>query len=228
MSEPAIRLRGVRRHYDDGRVEALRGIDLEVARGEFVALMGPSGSGKSTLLNLIGAMDLPSEGEVWLDGVLLRAARDLDDVRARKVGFVFQMHNLIPVLTAEQNVEIPMVPRPIPRAARRERARALLGQVGLGHRVATNVKKLSGGERQRVAIARAIANEPPILLADEPTGNLDSATGREVMSVLHEVRKRTGMTLVLVTHNEEICEGADRLLRMHDGMLLAEPTDRRP
>jgi len=219
MSDPAIRLVRVTRSFDDGRVQALRGVDLEIARGEFVAVMGPSGSGKSTLLNLIGAMDVPTSGEVWLDGVRLELARHLDEVRAAKVGFIFQMHNLIPVLTAEQNVEIPLIPGRLSRAERLKRSRLLLEQVGLGHRAGANVRKLSGGERQRVAIARALANEPPILLADEPTGNLDSATGREVMSLLHEVRRRIGATLVLVTHNEEICEGADRRLRMHDGRL---------
>jgi putative ABC transport system ATP-binding protein len=219
MSDPLVTLRGVTRAFDRGRVVAVDRIDLEIARGEFVALTGPSGSGKTTLLNLVGAMDLADEGEVVVDGAAIRDRESMERVRATKIGFVFQRHNLIPVLNAVENVEIPMVPRPLSRRARRERAARLLGQVGLGDRLRTNVRVLSGGERQRVAVARAMANEAPLILADEPTGNLDSRTGHEVMGVLHALRARTGAALVLVTHNLEICEGCDRHLQMHDGRL---------
>ena len=217
MSDALIRFRQVTRSFENGRVVALDHVDLEIARGEFVAVMGPSGSGKTTMLNLMGAMDLPTSGTVTVDGVELTDKKTLDRVRATRIGFVFQMHNLIPVLTAAQNVEIPMIPNGRSKEQRRERALELLGQVGLRDRAKTNVRVLSGGERQRIAIARAMANEPPLLLADEPTGNLDSRTGHEVMEVLHDLRKRTGAALVLVTHNESICAGCDRKLRMLDG-----------
>jgi len=219
MSEPLVTFRGVRRTFEGGSIVALDDVDLEIGGGEFVAVTGPSGSGKTTLLNLMGAMDLPTDGEVCVAGVPLVDKRSLEDVRARSIGFVFQMHNLIGVLSAAENVEIPMLPRKHRRRARRARALELLDQVGLRDRADSNVRVLSGGERQRVAIARAIANEPPLVLADEPTGNLDSHTGHEVMEVLHDLRRRTGTALVLVTHNEEICEGCDRWFRMLDGRL---------
>jgi putative ABC transport system ATP-binding protein len=217
MSEPLLRLEHVTKTFERGRVVALDGVDLEVARGEFVAVVGPSGSGKTTLLHLMGAMDTPSTGSVFVDGVPLDDPRRLESVRATKVGFVFQMHNLIPVLTAAENVEVPLVPRRMPRSERRRRALELLDLVGLGRFARTNVRLLSGGERQRVAVARALANDPPLLLADEPTGNLDSATGRSVMEALHLLRSRSGAALVLVTHNEELCKGADKLVRIQDG-----------
>jgi putative ABC transport system ATP-binding protein len=217
MSEPLVRFAGVTRTFEQGRIVALDHLDLEIARGEFVAVTGPSGSGKTTFLNLMGAMDLPSDGTVVVDGIEVRDRASMERVRAEKIGFIFQMHNLIPVLSAAENVEIPLIPRPIGRRARRARAMELLGLVGLAARADTNVRVLSGGERQRVSIARAIANEPPLLLADEPTGNLDRRTGFEVMDAIHDLRKRTGAALVLVTHDEEICQGADRHLRMLDG-----------
>ena len=219
MSEPVVRLVAVTRTFERGRVVALGGVDLDIGRGEFVAVTGPSGCGKTTLLNMIGAMDLPTSGEVWVDGVRVDSAASMETVRASKIGFVFQMHNLIPVLNAVENVEIPLVPRRVPRRERRGKARAWLERVGLAHRAESNVRVLSGGERQRVAIARALVHEPALLLADEPTGNLDSSTGHEVMNVLHDVRRRTGAALVLVTHNEEMCEGCDRRIRMVDGRL---------
>jgi ABC-type lipoprotein export system ATPase subunit len=169
-------------------------------------------------LNLMGAMDLPDEGQVLFDGRPIDSRRAMERVRAERIGFVFQMHNLIPVLRAAENVEVPLVR--LNRRERRERARNLLGYVGLGHRAEADVRGLSGGERQRVAIARALANDPALILADEPTGNLDSKTGHEVMEVLHAARKRTGATLVLVTHNLEICEGADRHVKLHDGKVV--------
>jgi len=215
-----VELRRVRRVFEGGGVVALDGVDLTLHRGQFVAVTGPSGSGKTTLLNLMGAMDLPDEGQVLFEGRPIDSLRAMERVRAERIGFVFQMHNLIPVLHAAENVEVPLVPR-LPRAARRERARKLLGEVGLAHRADADVRGLSGGERQRVAIARALANDPALILADEPTGNLDSRTGHEVMEVLHAARRRTGATLVLVTHNLEICEGSDRHVKLHDGRIEA-------
>ena len=219
--EALIRFDNVTRSFENGRVVALDAVDLSIQRGEFVTVMGPSGSGKTTMLNLMGAMDLPTSGTVSVDGIGLTDRQTLDRVRSSRIGFVFQMHNLIPVLNAVQNVEIPMIPGDLTKAQRRERALELLDQVGLRDRADTSVRVLSGGERQRIAIARAMANEPPLLLADEPTGNLDSTTGHEVMNVLHELRKRTGAALVLVTHNEDICGGCDRMLRMLDGRVAS-------
>jgi putative ABC transport system ATP-binding protein len=222
MSEGAsgalVELRRVRRVFEGGAVVALDGVDLKLLRGEFVAVTGPSGSGKTTLLNLMGAMDLPDEGDVIFDGRRIDSRREMERVRAERIGFVFQMHNLIPVLRAAENVEVPLVR--MARHERRERARLLLAEVGLIHRADADVRGLSGGERQRVAIARALANDPALILADEPTGNLDSRTGHEVMEVLHAARKRTGATLVLVTHNLEMCEGADRHVKLHDGKIV--------
>jgi putative ABC transport system ATP-binding protein len=215
-----VELRSVRRVFEGGSVIALDGVDLALGRGEFVAVTGPSGSGKTTLLNLMGAMDLPDEGEILFEGRRVDSRRAMERVRAERIGFVFQMHNLIPVLRAAENVEVPLVPR-LARGARRERARKLLEGVGLAHRAEADVRGLSGGERQRVAIARALANDPALILADEPTGNLDSRTGHEVMEVLHAARRRTGATLVLVTHNLEICEGADRHVKLHDGKIVS-------
>jgi len=217
MSDPLVTFRGVTRRFEGGRIVALDHVDLVIGRGEFVAVTGPSGSGKTTLLNVMGAMDLPDEGEVILDGERVDSPAAMERVRAAKIGFVFQMHNLIPVLGAAENVAIPLVPDGLPRTAMRARALELLDAVGLRHRADTNVRVLSGGERQRVAIARAMVKEPPLILADEPTGNLDSVTGHEVMEVLHALRRRTGAALVLVTHNLEICAGADRHIRLHDG-----------
>ena len=219
MSDALVELRRVRRVFEGGSVIALDGIDLALGRGEFVAVTGPSGSGKTTLLNLMGAMDLPDEGEILFEGRRIDSRRAMERVRAERIGFVFQMHNLIPVLRAAENVEVPLVPR-MRRAGRRARARKLLEDVGLGHRADADVRGLSGGERQRIAIARALANDPALILADEPTGNLDSRTGHEVMDVLHAARRRTGATLVLVTHNLEICEGSDRHVKLHDGRIV--------
>jgi putative ABC transport system ATP-binding protein len=220
MSDPLVTLRGVKRWFEGGRVQALRGVDLEIGRGEFASVTGPSGSGKSTLLNLIGAMDLPDEGEIEVDGMRLVDDRSMERVRAEKIGFVFQRFNLLPTLNAVENVEIPLVGRNgASRRERRARALELLDLVGLRDRAGSGVRVLSGGEQQRVAIARAMIHEPTLILADEPTGNLDSKTGHEVMSVLHDMRLRTGATLVLVTHNLEICEGADRHFELLDGRL---------
>ena len=219
MNEPLVRVNKAKKTFEGGLVIALDEVSLEIEAGSFVAITGPSGSGKTTLLNIVGAMDVPDSGEVFIDGELVASGRELDSIRARKIGFVFQMHNLIPVLTARQNVEIPMLPRPLTSKERRTRALQLLDGVKLKKRAESSVLGLSGGERQRVAIARALANSPPLLLADEPTGNLDSRTGEEVMGLLHEQRGRVGATLILVTHNEELCRDADQHIRMQDGKI---------
>ncbi len=220
MSDAAVaRLSGVSKTFEHGRIVAVDSLDLEVVAGEFIAVTGPSGSGKSTLLNLMGAMDRPTKGEVSIDGELLANAAIMERVRSRKIGFVFQMHNLIPVLTAKQNVVVPLWPHRVSKAERRERATDLLTRVGLADRIDTNVKVLSGGERQRVALARALVTNPRLLLADEPTGNLDTTTGFEVMELMHAMRRQVGSALVLVTHDESICQGADRRFQMQDGRL---------
>lgn len=218
MNDPAVRAVNLVKRYP-GEVLALAGVSLEVPRGAFVCVMGPSGSGKSTLLNLIGALDVPTAGEVFLNGRPLSEERDLDSVRAREVGFVFQLHNLLPTLTAVENVEIPMMALRVPRRERRRRAAALLEQVGMAHRRDFTAARLSGGERQRVALARALANRPSVILADEPTGDVDSRTGEQILECLQEARRRTGATLIVVTHNPEVARGADRTWLMKDGRL---------
>jgi len=219
MSDAAVRTVDLAKHYEGGQIRALNGVSMEVARGEFACIMGPSGSGKSSLLHCVGALDVPTSGEVWLNGRPLAGERDLDRVRAREVGFIFQLHNLIPTLTSVENVEIPMMALAKPRAERRRRAEELLDMVGLSHRRGSIATKLSGGERQRVAIARALANEPGLILADEPTGDVDSRTGDQIMATILDARRRCGATLVVVTHNPRVSWEADRVLEMRDGLL---------
>jgi ABC-type lipoprotein export system ATPase subunit len=216
----------VRKAFDDGRIRALEDVSLRVAPGELVALTGRSGSGKSTLLNLIGALDRPDAGAISVDGRALDG--DGDAYRAGTVGFVFQFHNLIPVLSAAENVQVPMIGRGAPRSERAQRAVDLLGEVGLAARARAFPPTLSGGERQRVAIARALANDPPLLLADEPTGALDSATGAQIVSLLARLRETRGMTILLVTNDRAVADRADRVVELQDGRLLAaEGFDRR-
>ena len=210
--------------YGDGaEVRALDGLTMTVERGEFVAVMGPSGSGKSTLLHILGALDRPTSGEVWVNGQNLARIRDLDTFRARKVGFVFQLHNLIPTLTARENVEVPMMGQPVGRRERRRRAEELLERVGLRDRMNHLPNQMSGGERQRVAIARALANNPALLLADEPTGNLDSQSGAEVVALMRELNRDLGTTII-VTHDPSVARRADRILLMRDGRIVKEMT----
>ncbi|MEM7305369.1 MAG: ABC transporter ATP-binding protein [Planctomycetota bacterium] len=217
-----LEARNLVKSYDNGRVRALDHVDLVLERGEFVSIVGPSGSGKSTLLHMLGALDRPDEGSVVLDGVDLTREKRLDRIRAKSLGFVFQLHNLVPTLTAEENVELPMVGVGVPRPDRRTRAGELLELVGLHGRSTHIPSKLSGGQRQRVAIARALANDPPLLLADEPTGDLDQASGRQVMELLEGLRRDRGLTLVLVTHDLELAKRADRTIRILDGKIAAE------
>ncbi len=221
---PAIvETRGLVRVYGDGaQVRALDGVDLVVRAGEFVAIVGPSGSGKSTLLNLIGALDRPTSGEVIVNGTPLANVRDLDRFRSQTIGFIFQTHNLIPTLTAAENVEVPMYEAAVSAAARRARARELLTLVGLEPRLAFLPNQLSGGERQRVAIARALANRPAIVLADEPTGNLDSRTTGDIMGLLGELNRTQGTTLIVVTHNHEVARATRRVITLRDGRVLRD------
>jgi putative ABC transport system ATP-binding protein len=222
----AYELIDVTKRYGDGatRVEALQGVSLAIRKGEFLVIAGPSGSGKTTLLQLLGALDRPTSGQVLFEGRELSALADseLANLRLGALGFIFQQFNLIPTLSAQQNVEVALAPTGTSGPGRHTRARELLEQVGLGPRRGHLPTQLSGGEQQRVAIARALANEPRVLLADEPTGNLDTSTGEEVLSLLHRLSLELGQTTVLVTHDRTIAEIALRVLRMTDGKIVDE------
>jgi putative ABC transport system ATP-binding protein len=223
LEQDLVRAQGLARHYTVGRVvvPALDGVDFTVTRGEFLALVGPSGSGKSTLLNLIGALDRPSRGELWVDGVSLDKASETDWVRHRRerVGFIFQSFNLLPRLTALENIETPMTLAGVPKPQRRKRALELLESVGLGHRSGHLSTELSGGERQRVAIARSLANQPQLLLADEPTGNLDTKTGAIILELLAQLLRSKQLTLIIVTHDLQVASRADRIIHLQDGRI---------
>ena len=220
-----IQVRALTKSIDTGthRVEILKGIDLEIPRGQFAAIMGPSGSGKSTLLGLLAGLDTPTSGQVILDGedITNLGEDDMALLRGRKIGFVFQSYHLISTLTAEENVLLPMELAGA-EAGGRERARELLERVGLGGRKDHYPVQLSGGEQQRVALARAFALSPPILLADEPTGNLDSATGSAVLELLLALNREQGTTLVLVTHEASLAESADRRIVLRDGLVVSQ------
>jgi putative ABC transport system ATP-binding protein len=220
-----IQLRGISKQFDGKRkVTALERLDLHIARGEMVSIVGPSGSGKSTLLNLIGGLDRPSEGEILIDGSALAALNDDDLTRVRrdKIGFIFQFFNLLPTLSCLENVSLPLHLRGWPRKKIDERARELLDLVQLGARLEHLPDELSGGERQRVAIARALSVFPPILLADEPTGNLDTATGAEILKLIHDLHDRLGATVLIVTHDSTVAEGCPRTIRIRDGHIVAD------
>ncbi len=218
--EAVIRISGITREYrmGDEIVKALRGVDLVITRNDYLAIMGPSGSGKSTMMNVLGCLDTPDAGSYWLNGHEVSTMRDDDlaRVRNREIGFVFQTFNLLPRATALQNVELPLVYAGVGRRERRARAEATLTQVGLGGRMHHRPNELSGGQRQRVAIARALVNRPSILLADEPTGNLDSATSVEIMRLFGELHAQ-GQTVILVTHEPDIAEHARRVVVLRDG-----------
>ena len=217
-----IRLRGIHRTYLMGRTEvhALRGIDLAIDSGEFLAVMGPSGSGKSTLMNIIGALDRPTRGEYFLEGVDVSGMTDneLADIRNRKIGFVFQTFNLLPRMTALRNVELPLVYAGEGVRGRRRLANGALAEVGLSDRSTHRPNELSGGQRQRVAIARALVNRPSIIFADEPTGNLDTVTGKEIMEIFRSLNEG-GVTIILVTHEAEIAAYAERVIHLRDGLI---------
>jgi ABC-type lipoprotein export system ATPase subunit len=214
-----VAVRDLVKHYDGGLVRALDGISLEVKKGEVVALVGPSGCGKTTLLGLIGALDHPSSGEIEVDGRSLGRGERLDRFRSRTVGFVFQLHNLLPGMTLVENVEAATYPLGVSRAAGRARATALLRELGLESRMHARPGRLSGGERQRGAVARALVNDPPLILADEPTGNVDSGSGRQILALLVGRCRARGATLLVATHNAEVAEAADRVVHMRDGVV---------
>ena len=230
MSEVVIRTEGLKKHYVLGAetIRAVRGVDLEIRAGEFVALMGPSGSGKSTFMNLIGGLDTPTEGRYWLKNQEVSELSDdeLARVRHRAIGFVFQTFNLLPRATCLHNVELPLVYAGVPAKERKRRAAEKLELVGLADRMGHKPPEISGGQRQRVAIARALINDPEILLADEPTGNLDSETSSDIMGVIAQLN-REGQTIILVTHEHDIAEYASRQVHLKDGMIerdfLTEP-----
>jgi putative ABC transport system ATP-binding protein len=221
----AIRTEGLTKTYRLGgeEVQALRGVDLEIRRGEYLAIMGPSGSGKSTLMNLIGCLDTPTSGKYWLSGRLVSELNDDDlaAIRNKEIGFVFQTFNLLPRATALHNVELPLIYNGTPSAQRLEKARQALEAVELGDRVMHKPSELSGGQRQRVAIARALVNSPSIVLADEPTGNLDSKTGEEIMSIFERLHHQ-GNTIILVTHENDIAQHTHRIIRLRDGRVEAD------
>lgn len=227
-----IQTHGLSRHFDAGgeTVAALENVDLEVAPGEFVALVGPSGSGKSTLLNIIGALDRPSRGKITVDGLSLGDATEQQRVQHRRerIGFIFQSFNLLPALTAVENVEAPMMLADVSKPERRNRAMDLLKSVGLEHRARHTPSQLSGGERQRIAITRALANHPALLLADEPTGNLDSRTGASILEMLCNRLRQERLTLVLVTHDMQIAARADRIIHLQDGRIHRTETRMEP
>lgn len=218
--------RGLEKEFDSGAVAALRGVDFLISEGEFVAIVGPSGCGKSTLLQLLGSLDRPSKGDLLYRGSSLVALADPSDYRSREIGFVFQAFHLLPTFTVAENVQIPMFESSLPASRRAARAAELLAEVGLSHRVKHFPSQLSGGERQRVAIARSLANNPSVLLADEPTGNLDSENSAHIVELLLRVHRERGTTLVLVTHDLGIADLADRTLRMKDGRI--QPPDTTP
>ena len=215
-----IKTQGLKKIYQMGQeqVKALDGVDVELERGEYVAIMGPSGSGKSTLMNLLGCLDTPSEGEYWLNGHAVSTLNDdeLAQVRNKEVGFVFQSFHLLPRYSALENVQLPLVYSNIPREERLERAKQALEQVDLTDRIHHRPNELSGGQRQRVAIARALINQPSILLADEPTGNLDSNTGKDILNLFEHLHT-AGHTIILVTHDPEVASHANRIIRLRDG-----------
>lgn len=220
---PIVETRDLTKVYGDGaQVRALDGVNMRIAPGEFVSVMGPSGSGKSTLLNMIGALDRPTGGTVMINGEDLAKVRNLDTFRARTVGFIFQLHNLIPTLTARENVEVPMRGQHIGARKRHRRARELLELAGLADRMNHLPNQLSGGERQRVAIARSLANQPTIVLADEPTGNLDSQSGGEIIALMRRLNRELGTTFIVVTHDSTVARQTDRILIMRDGLVVHE------
>lgn len=218
------RARGLRKNYEGGNVAALRGVDFEIREGEFVAVVGPSGCGKSTLLQMLGSLDQPSDGLLEYRGKSIAGMTDPADYRSTQIGFVFQAFHLLPTFTVSENVQIPMFETRLSRKEREARAHELLASVGLAHRLRHFPSELSGGERQRVAIARSLANRPSVLLADEPTGNLDSANAAQVVDLLLKLHRELGMTLVLVTHDLGIAALASRVIRMKDGLVVDSAT----
>jgi putative ABC transport system ATP-binding protein len=220
-----IELKNICKYYGDGerQVTALENISIKINKGEFVAIAGPSGSGKSTLMNMIGCIDTQSAGEYYLDGTNITDMSDdeLSEIRNKKIGFIFQGFNLIPSLTAAENVELPLIYRGVSKPLRKELSKKALEKVSLNHRLTHKPSQMSGGQQQRVAIARAIAAEPPIILADEPTGNLDSRSGKEVMRILYDLNNQ-GKTIILITHDDTVAAKAARVIRISDGVIESD------
>ena len=225
MSNHLVEVKNVYKIYNPGEneVRALDGISVTIDHGEFVAIVGHSGSGKSTFMNMLGCLDTPTSGDYYLDGVNVAGMTDdeLSDIRNKQIGFIFQGFNLIPSLTAQENVELPLIYRGMPAEQRRQLAEEALTRVGMEHRMNHRPSELSGGQQQRVAIARAIAARPPIIMADEPTGNLDTRSGEEVMKILHELNEE-GRTIVLITHDNDIARQATRAIRIIDGKVVSD------
>lgn len=220
-----VEIKNLVKTYEKGNIKALNGIDLTIGEGEFVSIIGPSGSGKSTLLNMLGALDVPDSGSISVAGYDLDSSKKLNEFRADKIGFIFQLHNLIPNLSVVENVEIPMFTKKWGSKKMRERALHLLDIVGLKDKAKMLPNKLSGGERQRVAIARALANEPSIILADEPTGSLDSKTSNKILKQLNKLHKDENVTLIMVTHDMDVAKLADRVIEVLDGKIVDNADD---
>ena len=220
--EPLISLFDVVKEYDKGTVKALNGVNLDIFEGEFVSIIGPSGSGKSTLLNMLGALDKPTRGKIYIDGIDLVKEKDLSEFRQEKIGFVFQLHNLIPNLSVFDNVQIPLLPTGMSNKEMKERASEIIRAVGLEDKKKQRPNKLSGGQRLRVAIARALVNNPSIILADEPTGSLDSKTGEMILNLLMEMHERYNVTLIIVTHDNGVAALAERTIKIKDGQIIED------
>ncbi|MDO5814775.1 MAG: ABC transporter ATP-binding protein [Methanobrevibacter sp.] len=221
----AVEIKDLYKSYEDGKIKALNGVDLTIADGEFVSIIGPSGSGKSTLLNMLGALDVPDSGSINVAGEDLSSSKKLNQFRGEKIGFIFQLHNLIPNISVVENVEIPMFTQKLSSKDMRAKALKLLDDVGLKDKAKMLPNKLSGGERQRVAIARALANDPSIILADEPTGSLDSKTSSRILKQLIDLHEDKNVTLIIVTHDMDVAKLADRVIEVLDGEIISAGDD---
>ncbi|MBQ9160152.1 MAG: ABC transporter ATP-binding protein [Methanobrevibacter sp.] len=221
----AVEIKDLYKSYENGRIKALNGINLTIKDGEFVSIIGPSGSGKSTLLNMLGALDVPDSGSISVAGEDLKSSKNLNEFRGEKIGFIFQLHNLIPNISVRENVEIPMFTQGMSSKEMKNRALKLLDDVGLKDKADILPNKLSGGERQRVAIARALANDPSIILADEPTGSLDSKTSSKILKQLIDLHEDKNVTLIIVTHDMDVAKLADRVVEVLDGEIISAGDD---
>ena len=220
-----VEIRDLYKSYEDGKIKALNGVNLKIKEGEFVSIIGPSGSGKSTLLNMLGALDVPDSGSITVAGQDLTTSKKLNEFRATSIGFVFQLHNLIPNISVRENIEIPMYTQGLKSGEMKNKALKLLDDVGLKDKADILPNKLSGGERQRVAIARALANDPSIILADEPTGSLDSKTSTRILRQLIDLHEHKNVTLIIVTHDMDVAKLADRVIEVLDGEIISAGDD---